>query len=258
MSTHTTSATATIDAPRRATTTEPQEPTDAELLRSVRVRLSRLGARFLRGIQPTVRTGIVTLRGQVETDYERQVVVQLVQQIAGVRDVFANLRLAEPVSPPSRQQLEPTSGVTVRRFPIRRKHAVAAALASLLAATAWSAMDRTPVVPVKGTLRVFGQSGADVLLTLHPIFERGGNAPRPRGRVDASGRIEWTTFERGDGLPPGEYAVTAVWNRTADGNTGDPSGVQAIAACYARPETSPLRITVTDDECPPIELELMP
>jgi hypothetical protein len=221
------------------------------------VRLSRLGARFLRGVQPAVRTGIVTLRGQVDTDYERKVVVQLVQQIAGVRDVIDNLQHGEPTSVP----LHPPERVTsaaMRRFPIRRKHALAAVLASLAAATAWSAIERTPVVPVAATLRVFGRSADGVLLTLHPIYERGRDTPRPHGRVDAFGRIEWTTYERGDGLPPGEYAVTAVWNRTADGGAGDSSGVPAIAASYTRPETSPLRITVTDDECRPIELELMP
>ncbi len=251
MSAHTT--TTTIGAPPAAPR---QAPTEAELLRSVQVRLSRLGSRFLRGIQPTVRTGIVTLRGQVDTDYERQVVVQLVRQIAGVRDVIDNPRHGGPPSP--QPQSERIASVRARRFPIRRKHAVAAVLASLVAATAWSAFDRVLVVPVTATLRVFGRSADGVQLTLHPIYDRGGDAPRPRGRVDASGRIEWTTFQRGDGLPPGLYAVTAVRSRPEDGSTGDSSRVQTLAACYARPETSPLRITVTDDECQPIELELMP
>jgi hypothetical protein len=251
MSTHTTKVTiADLNAaPRHA-------PTDAELLRSVRVRLSRLGVRFLRGIQPTVRAGIVTLRGQVDTDYERKMVVQLVRQIAGVRDVIDNLPHGEPPSP--QPQSERIACVADRRFPIRGKHAVAVVLASLVAATAWSAFDRAHVLPVTGTLRVFGQSAGGVVLTLHPIYDRGGDAPRPRGRVDETGRIEWTTYERGDGLPPGEYAVTAVWHQPAVANIGDPPDAQSIAACYARPETSPLRITVTEDECQPLELELMP
>jgi hypothetical protein len=250
MSTHTTRVTiADLSAsPRHA-------PTDAELLRSVRVRLSRLGARFLRGIQPTVGTRIVTLRGQVDSDYERKVVVQLVRQIAGVRDVVDNLRHGEP---PARPQPEPAASVAARRFPIRRKHAVAAVLASLVAATAWSAFDHAPVVPVMATLRVFGCSADGVVLTLHPIYERGDDAPRPRGRVAGTGRIEWTTYERGDGLPPGEYAVTAFWDQPAVGKHGDSPAAPTIAACYARPETSPLRITVTDDECQPIQLELLP
>src|SRR5262245_2010833 len=96
MSTHATTATT---AGPRPTAAPRQSRTDADLRRSVRVRLSRLGARFLRGIQPVVRAGVVTLRGQVDTDYERKMVVQLVQQIAGVREVIDNLRHGEPSAP---------------------------------------------------------------------------------------------------------------------------------------------------------------
>lgn len=254
MSTHTTSA--KVAAPRPSAGPR-QAPTDAELLRSVRVRLSRLGPRFLRGVQPTVRSGTVTLCGQVDGDYERKVVVQLVRQIAGVRNVIDSLRHGEPPSLPQSRP-EPATGVAVRRIPVRRKHAVAAVLASLVAATAWSAVDRTSVVPVAGTVRVFGRSAEGVVLTLHPIYERGVDAPRPRGRVDTSGRIEWTTFQRGDGLPPGDYAVTAMWDQPADHDGVDAPNLPTISACYARPETSPLRITVTDDESQRIELELTP
>ncbi len=217
-----------------------------------------MGPRFSRGIRISVNGGEVLVRGRVSSDYEREFVTHTLRQVAGIVLLIDNLELREdqPVPKP-RPQVMPAPPR------VRRHHVAAAVVITLLAASAWwlpawlrSGPPR--VVAVTGTVRVAGQSPPGALLTLHPLAGPRGAPVHPQGRVDASGRIEWTTFEPGDGVPPGEYVVTAVWNRTVRVADEVQPGPNVLAARYSRPETSPLRLVVKPDATQPIQLELMP
>src|SRR2546421_6465990 len=50
-------------------------------------------------IEVTVSRGVVTLRGEVEWEFEKRAAQRAVRQLAGVRDVINNIRVRPPVSP---------------------------------------------------------------------------------------------------------------------------------------------------------------
>ena len=63
----------------------------------------------------------------------------------------------------------------------------------------------------------------------------GGSRPNC---VGPAGTFRLSTYERDDGIPPGEYTATVVWFRGESDNL--------LPAAYGKPETSPLKIKVTE------------
>jgi hypothetical protein len=61
---------------------------------------------------------------------------------------------------------------------------------------------------ITGIVHVDGEPAEGVTLTLHPDDGSGSVAT---GISGAGGKFEVSTFEAGDGAPPGEYQVTFVW-----------------------------------------------
>ena len=63
---------------------------------------------------------------------------------------------------------------------------------------------------------------------------------RPTGNVDSSGTFKLSTYDKDDGLPPGDYTATVVWFKGESDNL--------LPAIYSKPETSPLKVKVTGGE----------
>src|SRR5688500_8158136 len=77
-------------APRRseasvASVSASRTISDEDLQRHILVRLSKLGPRVSRNIRPLVRRGEVQLTGAIGSEYERQFILHVIGQVAGIR-----------------------------------------------------------------------------------------------------------------------------------------------------------------------------
>ncbi len=102
------------------------------------------------------------------------------------------------------------------------------------------------------------------MLVFHPS---GGDAEihklTPRTTVDKNGFYELKTYWTGDGAPPGEYKVTALWRGPLPENAASEDFNIAtyeelpdlFKGRYASPETSGLRMTIKEPgDLPLLEL----
>jgi hypothetical protein len=104
--------------------------------------------------------------------------------------------------------------------------------------------DRLAVFPVDGQVTLDGQPLANALVILHPRDASDPRALAARGQTDASGKFKVTTYEAGDGAPPGEYAVTVAYHQPIGQGTNWEPGPNILPAKYALPETTDLSARV--------------
>jgi hypothetical protein len=122
-----------------------------------------------------------------------------------------------------------------------------------------------PVFPVRGQVLLDGKPLAGVQVAFHPVAAPGPDDGRPYARTDANGRFAVSTYGTGDGAPPGEYKISLHDLQNSGGNDevrGDEAPPKArkpsrIAAPYANPDTSGLRIRVSEgpNELEPFQLK---
>src|SRR5262245_41415792 len=70
---------------------------------------------------------------------------------------------------------------------------------------------RKPVFPVSGKVTWDGRPARGATVVFHPVTDNGPDAVRPRGKVNADGSLEVTTYAAKDGAPAGEYKLTVEW-----------------------------------------------
>lgn len=73
------------------------------------------------------------------------------------------------------------------------------------------------------------------------------SGPRPIGLTGDDGRIEFSTYQKADGVPEGEYVLTFTW-REWDDEWKKPTGPDRLAGRYADPEHSAIRLIVKSGE----------
>lgn len=106
------------------------------------------------------------------------------------------------------------------------------------------------VHPATGIARAGQTPLVGARIRLHP---RGMTLPddaTPSATVQDDGTFAFTTFEKGDGAPAGDYVATVQWFRVAkDGSVGG----NALPPRYGSPTTSPLTVTIREgtNELPP-------
>ncbi|MBL8849206.1 MAG: BON domain-containing protein [Planctomycetaceae bacterium] len=217
---------------------------DDQLRRLIASRLAQFGSCVARDVIATVHGGDVVLAGAVGSDYERRVIEQSIERIAGIGTLnnLLDVRRSAPVT-----ESVAFTGLSKRQV---RLVAISAAAVGLLA-VGWISCQfaDTPsgqsAVPVVGTVRVQGEPATGAILTLHSLAARDATIVPPQGRIDGSGNIEWTTHVSGS-IPSGEYAVTVVWPRArVRGNARQDTDV--LAAAYGSVERSPLRLLIDPD-----------
>lgn len=128
---------------------------------------------------------------------------------------------------------------------------ISSLLLALLVLGCGSASERQPVFPVAGRLTFQGQPMAGAMLTFHPLGDTGPRALRAQATADGEGKYRMTTYTTGDGVPPGEYAVTLYWpgKRTAKPRPGeeeDDMPPDRLQRAYTTPATTKLRATVRE------------
>jgi hypothetical protein len=101
-------------------------------------------------------------------------------------------------------------------------------------------LDHVPTVPVQATFTVGGEALDAGLVILHATPPKPG-VPAPIGTIADDGTLTLTTFDRGDGAPPGDYVVTVHSGRERD---DDSPGGRAISVKYSSPRTSDVFLRV--------------
>lgn len=117
--------------------------------------------------------------------------------------------------------------------------------------------ERLPTVPVNGTVTVDGGPAAQLTVKLHSLATPQGEAEiyaaKPSGLTDAEGRFALSTYEQGDGVAAGEYAVTFEW-LTFNLLQNSYGGPDKLKGKYADPKTTGFKVTITGEEEGPVVL----
>jgi len=103
-----------------------------------------------------------------------------------------------------------------------------------------------PVFPVRGSITFQGKPPVGAQVLLSPVSKQEVLAA-PLGRVKEDGSFQISTFGEGDGAPPGEYVATVQWFRPVSDGGGSGPGPNVIPKQYARPSTSPIKVTVKSE-----------
>jgi hypothetical protein len=110
--------------------------------------------------------------------------------------------------------------------------------------------DRYEVYPVTGKVLHNGQAVEDARVTFYADEVQDPKRPIPTAETEADGAYQLTSYQPGDGAPPGNYHVTVTWPAPippgAHPEAYSPS--DRLQGKYSNPETSGLTATVTEDE----------
>ena len=136
--------------------------------------------------------------------------------------------------------------MTIRKF---------AALLALLAAGC-GGEGKPATAPAAGKV-TFNKTTPPVgaLVVFHPADKSLGRAMggTPLAKVKDDGTFTLTTYESGDGAPPGEYGVTIDWRpqpkgapRINLGDEGNTGGKPALKPKFSNPNEPAFKVTVTE------------
>ena len=117
---------------------------------------------------------------------------------------------------------------------------------------------RAPVFPVHGQVRFKGQPTPGAFVVFHPLEDAGDEPVRPTGLVAPDGSFLLTTYDKDDGAPPGEYAVTVEWRKLVTKGEDAEAGPNLIPDRYGKTETTPLKVTVAEEPNDLPTLEVTP
>ena len=120
---------------------------------------------------------------------------------------------------------------------------------------------KVQVFPVSGRVTLEGGEipvGAYIVLHANKRSDAlpGGAGIAPSGIVKADGTFQITVYQPNDGAPPGEYTATIEWKKLVETDGETHNGPNVLPKEYAKPATSPLRVTVQPGptELPPIQI----
>ena len=117
-------------------------------------------------------------------------------------------------------------------------------------------VDRVQVFPAAGQVLWDNKPLAGALVVLHPNNVATDKALPSRAQTNGEGRFELTTYEAGDGAPIGEYTVTVEYYPLQKNGDSFLAGANALPPKYSKPDSSDLRVRITDkpNELPPLVL----
>lgn len=148
--------------------------------------------------------------------------------------------------------------MTLPRSFRRTLYAAAAIVAVVVGCTrSQQGPERLKTVPVKGLVTVNGTPAPELTVRFRSLATPQGEAQiyaaNPSALTGADGTFVVSTYENGDGLAAGEYAVTFVWQKF-DRLSNGYGGPDKLKGKYSDPEKTEYKVTVTGDEEEPIEL----
>ena len=114
----------------------------------------------------------------------------------------------------------------------------------MLAGCGESGSSRVAVYPTQGTIYFEGQPIEGALLVLHPTGAANPEIPQSHGHVHKDGTFQLTTYQTADGVPAGDYVLTAQWQRLIKKDVVSLRGPNVLPAIFSQPATSPLKVHV--------------
>jgi hypothetical protein len=116
--------------------------------------------------------------------------------------------------------------------------------------------NRVPVFRVSGKLTFQGRPPVGAQVVLHAVDHAQPSDVTPLGIVQEDGSFTITAYEPGDGAPLGDYVATVQWFKVVGDKSGSGRGPNILPPRYARPETSPIKVSVSEEgaQLPPIEI----
>lgn len=121
-------------------------------------------------------------------------------------------------------------------------------------------LQRRVVYPVSGAIRAAGQPLPNASVVLHPVDHSDKDIPffLPRGITNKDGRFIISTYEQGDGAPPGTYRVAFSWQGVVEGLSEDQQDAlpELLPPQWTNPARSGITVVVADhnNELDPFEL----
>lgn len=109
-----------------------------------------------------------------------------------------------------------------------------------------SGPERIPVYPTEGKIIWNGQPVPGALVVLHPKGTLDARAFPARAQTAKDGTFKLTTYDTGDGVPPGEYTVTVEWCKLIQKDGEFKPGPNVLPPKYSQPTTSDLKIRVAE------------
>lgn len=107
--------------------------------------------------------------------------------------------------------------------------------------------------PARGKITINGEPPAGAVVELHSTGEQPDmRNSRPWAVVQEDGSFSLSTYETGDGAPPGDYKVVVRWPP----DVTQPSLVDRLSGAYSSSERSRWTVSITEGEndVPPIEI----
>ena len=234
---------------------------DDELLSRVTAVLDGVAA--FRRLHVRVVLGDVTVRGSVDSPFEKHLLFHSLKRISGAKRWIDAVAVVAPKVPRESWLTRSSDSLSELRQwltprPSVRWGAAICAVALLLVLAPWAKRSHgIDTVPVVAQVLFEGQLAFGAFVTLHPIGESPlPNDVRPAGYVRPDGQVKFATFESQDGVPAGEYLVTVRWNKLVTNGEEATPGPNILPERYLLPTTSGLRITVAagQTELPPLKL----
>jgi hypothetical protein len=107
--------------------------------------------------------------------------------------------------------------------------------------------ERVPVAKAKGAITYRGRAIPGAFLVLHakaPLPD----VPAPTAHVKDDGTFVISTYDGGDGAPPGQYVVTVQWQQLQKVAGEFAPGPNLLPARYAQPGTSDLVVQIAEGQ----------
>jgi len=224
--------------------------TDEDLARRVQLFLDQKRLINRTRLMIEAHSGVVTIRGEVSTFHQRQLIVSAARRVAGATRIVDELQVDLPkvARPAARSTNQPLTNVA---------STLAIIILVILAGCGRSGPKRTATNPTKGSIRYQGQPIGGAFVALHPKAGASADVPTATAVVQADGRFAVTTYDSGDGVPEGDYVVTIQWRKATKSGGEFVPGPNLLPAKYSRPETSDVVVHVASgtNDLPPIVLK---
>ncbi len=111
--------------------------------------------------------------------------------------------------------------------------------------------ERLATVPVRGVVTVNGLPAPKLTVSFRAVEAPSGEtaiyAANPSALTDADGTFALSTYQEGDGVAPGTYAVTLEW-LTYDALRNSYGKPDRLKGRYADPKTTEFKVEVSGDE----------
>ena len=107
-----------------------------------------------------------------------------------------------------------------------------------------------PTMRVTGTVLVDGEAPqTPVQVKAYPDTAAAADQPPSSGVTDEEGVFDLSTYNKGDGLPEGEYKLTFQWTELRLGGAAlGGSGSDKLGGQYSNPKTTPFTVTVEESK----------